>query len=735
MGNETEMKKKPSWNSKRIWLLLIVGTHILLFQNCSKISFQSQDTESAFKSRNGDVYGGKPQGTFYRFSPDWACEGKPASVSSVEVNDAKVTLVENLSLQCGKRTPDVDADLIDLSIFQQEIIGYKEGIFEGLTIKPESIPANLVEVWCRTKSEDQEVETITRYDRNANLAVSRIYYSQNGISKQINDFTVSRVASQSTVIVKDPAGSFDLTVHRDQPSPQPGQFKADLTLIIDGKSLSIDTSCRLGGSVDPKVWPARQIVDLNSTNFLFSTDLKSMAWSSNSISNARIYTAKVDGSQLRPVSPPNLTISKSQSVWFAPDSKSVLYAGDVNTPTVVELFKVNLDGSQALQINDPLTAHFQNVETDIKFNADSSRVFYKDGSQLTSAIDELWLRSNSLSGGPPQVLFPPPSAALIQAPPGNCSRKPVSRKFDYSPKYDLVALLGGGDFCEDLYFVNADGTNLKKVTPILPSADWRFDWGSAITSPPGSDFAVTLARNSGVQQQFYAVAFNGSNSFPVTEPFSSPAEISLASGNILTISFQQSKSLLVNLATRKNWQIPLLSSPFLSQDHARLFGISPEGIALSISTVDGHSENICAGTNRKVIFLNAFDKESLLVGFYDSQAQVQIELWEPAGACTNLTSLPIKNLKDVSLIKIAPDQKRLLMRVGFPNEDRKSLYYVPLNRQSPLLVNMPILNDGKVLEAQFSEDSRSIIYYGSQLGPSEFHVFLWQVPEDLKNGK
>ncbi len=716
---------------------MIMGVQILLFQNCSKISFQSQDAGSAFKSRNGDVYGGKPEGTFYRFSPNWACEGKPASVSSLEMDDTKVTLVENLSLQCGKRTSDVDAGLVDLSIFQQEIIGYKEGIFEGLTIKPESIPANLVEVWCQTHSEvpDQEIETITRYDRNANLAVSRIYYSQNGISKQINDFTVNRVASQSTVIVKDPASSFDLTVHRDQPSLRPGLFKGDLTLSIDGKSFSLETSCRLGGSVDPKVWPARQIVDLNSTNFLFSTDLKSMAWSSNSLSNNRIFTAKIDGSQLRPVSPPNLTTSKSQSVWFSPDSKSVLYTGDVNNPDVVELFKVNLDGSRALQINGPLTANFQNVELDIKFNADSSRVFYKDGSQLTGAIDEPWLRSNSLSGGPPQVLFPLPSTALIQAPPGNCSRKRVSRKFDYSSKYDLVALLGGGDFCEDLYLVNGDGTNLKKVTPTLPSADWRFDWGSAITIPPASDFAVTLARNSGVQQQFYAVALNGSETFPITETFNSAAEILLASGNILSISFQQSKSLLVNLATRKNWQIPLLSSPFLSQDHARLFGISSEGVALSISTIDGHAENICSGTNRKVIFVNAFGRDSLLVGFYDSQGQVQIDLWAPAGTCTNLTSLPIKNLKDVSLVKIAPDQKRLLMRVGFPKEDRKSLYYVPLNRQSPLLVNMPLLNEGKVLEAQFSEDSRSIVYYGSQMGPGEFHVFLWQVPEDLKNGK
>ncbi len=107
--------------------------------------------------------------------------------------------------------------------------------------------------------------------------------------------------------------------------------------------------------------------------------------------------------------------------------------------------------------------------------------------------------------------------------------------------------------------------------------------------------------------------------------------------------------MLINLDARKSWNIPLLSSSFLSRDRSLLVGISVNGEAIRISTLDGHDEILCGGgAERKALFLKDHDNDSVIMGFYDSHGQVQVDIKSLNCACLNIARVPIENLKDVS---------------------------------------------------------------------------------------
>ena len=134
---------------------------------------------------------------------------------------------------------------LDISIYQRDVVGYVEGIFEIEKSAPGSIPANLVEVWCRDRKDSQGIETITHYDRMLRQGVTRIHYSELGanglpVAKTISDFGVARVISGKTIWIRDKSG-FELMVHRDQPASELGLFKGRLKASRGGVSIDRET--------------------------------------------------------------------------------------------------------------------------------------------------------------------------------------------------------------------------------------------------------------------------------------------------------------------------------------------------------------------------------------------------------------------------------------------------------------------------------------------------------------
>ena len=234
-----------------ISLLVVVG--LSFFQNCSQIRFEDfESNKSALDlENNGGNYGGKPSGDFYRYIPDFTCENKESPQAHIAINGSMVTLTENKTLLCGAVTQALNLSMIDFSIYQNEIIGQKEGIYTGESIAPTKIPAKLVELWCRDRKDEKGIETITYYDRNTGKAVNRIYYSsQTGDgtleARRIEDFPVARLLDSLKVVVKDEQG-FELTVYRDQPAPEAGLFAGELKAVIDGQTVERKTYCRIGG--------------------------------------------------------------------------------------------------------------------------------------------------------------------------------------------------------------------------------------------------------------------------------------------------------------------------------------------------------------------------------------------------------------------------------------------------------------------------------------------------------
>jgi trimeric autotransporter adhesin len=229
------------------------------FQNCSKVNFSSLLNESLTLQGNGGSYGGKLVGTFYRYLPGFTCESKETAKSFIEVTDASIRLTESTPQKCQASTRDLDRKEIDQSIYQSDLIGYQEGIFDGFQANDGSVPTDLVEVWCRDRNDELGIETITHYDRTTQKSVNRIYYSKqlaDGTYEGhlIPDFSVSRVIISETVFRNSSRG-FELRVHRDQPAPQLGLFKAHLEAEIEGQKVTRETYCRLGGALDPAVQP------------------------------------------------------------------------------------------------------------------------------------------------------------------------------------------------------------------------------------------------------------------------------------------------------------------------------------------------------------------------------------------------------------------------------------------------------------------------------------------------
>lgn len=169
----------------RILLLFIALVLLgLPFQNCSQVNFSLLQTLSSpdkiASSDNGTFFDGKPDGHYYRIRPDFTCENKVAPVAALDFVSGQVTFTENRILLCAAEVNNLDPKLVDVSVYQDYVIGHQEGIFEEFSSAPTSIPANLVEVWCRDRDDKQGIETITYYDRLQQKAVNRIYHATQG---------------------------------------------------------------------------------------------------------------------------------------------------------------------------------------------------------------------------------------------------------------------------------------------------------------------------------------------------------------------------------------------------------------------------------------------------------------------------------------------------------------------------------------------------------------------------
>lgn len=737
---------------------ILLSSFILIFsfQNCSEAPLhlfsQSSGSAETSSENNGQGYNGKG---YYRYVPEFTCEQNEAPNAFIEVNNTTVTITENNSVSCNATKKTLPVSEIDSSIYQNEVIGYQEGIFEGSDQYPQKIPSNLVEVWCKDRNDEQGIETLTHFDRLTNLAVNRTYYSLNGNKKKIDDFSVARTISNQTVLIRDNKG-FELTVYRNRPAPQFGLFKAHLSAVIEGKAVNLETYCRLGGSLDPKIWPAKQIIDTNINFLRISPQLDSVAYTARSPNGPgyELYVAKMDGGQPKRVSKPMLgtgiTLGTS-NFEYTSDGKSLVYTGDERVANVMELFRVGIDGNGHAQLSPTSAAASGGIVSDFRISSDNSTVFFHNKSAPGY--------SSTLRG---VSLLSPLSSSWIISPPTayyNTSSGPSPTigtfSFELSSNQSKVAFLFAdteGLHWNYVYVANNSGTSLTKYPPPAPFSKWM---GASIVSISSVDYLVgmvTGAVNNPGATQRVVVPLNNTSAGVVFFPNNLTTHLTSPNGVYALLTEEDpstSTSMnFFNLSTGRIVTLPAIYKTistyaidgFFSKDSKSFISQAQMSDgryhATMISAEDGTVTELCPGVAAMDMKISEIDENTFLILNYNlSEKILDLYLKKAQESCrlVNRVPSPSSSMVNARFLDVSMDKQNILLYLYSDNIYNgrfggRYLYTVPLNGHSPILINTPLAESQLITMARYLKDSKSIIYQGDQIVSGQPNLFFIKLP-------
>jgi len=211
-------------------------------------------------SGNGGGYEGKPDGTYYHFTPNYSCEGTEVAQQIVEFKDGQPYLYNNQNNKCSDGSSGVATDVV-FSAFQKDFIIAQDYLFKRYDAKPSGIPDNLAEILCRDDFNNPSFEIVAHYDREKNQAVSRVYFS----NAQISDFSVSRILSSQNV--KYVSSQLTFTVDFSKITQPTRKF----TGVIQQSSIANvklgAVTCVVGGSLDVSNWSMKNFASLEVNGF------------------------------------------------------------------------------------------------------------------------------------------------------------------------------------------------------------------------------------------------------------------------------------------------------------------------------------------------------------------------------------------------------------------------------------------------------------------------------------
>lgn len=716
----------------------------LTFQNCSQSVLFTDLSDIQVSSKNGTPYDGKQTVTYYRFIESYTCQGRPSALSYLEIQGLKVSLFENSNSQCSNSSTELTAENLDVSQHQNFVVGYEEGIFQLYTGTDKSIPADLIEVWCKeTKKGEQpglsNLEFITYYDSNKMFGSTNIYYSEKSVTKSLELSNTQRLIDINSISISL-GETFSLTVHRDRPTAQKGLFESFYKININGQILTSEIACRLGGQVDPTVWPAVQFDNLNVDQVRLSQDKNSLVFLADStLLGKNLYSLDVVSKQVKRLTSvgPLRRVSS-----FIEENEKYFFNADFGAQFAAELFSLDKSTLSLNRVSQELNSPYaenQFVTNDFKFIKSLNRIIYKDGSHENSTDVEQWLISARADGSEKKVISRKYTAADSGV-----------QDFQIFESTQRVLYVGGDIMSPELNIVDADGGNHKNVVLPFESIHERINFKAKLIRPAQADyvFVKSVESRPSYVERLYFVSATGNELVRLPTDWS--IESVSESGAFVLLSNRNSKLKKIFSSNSRTVEDlgEWLDLKFASFDSDFVGLRQHEGNQRVLQKVNSSTKLIEAacsfGKQEQLVFTQEKSGEIFVAAYKNIESKIELyKLQSDHCQLINSTVLVDKFINSIKEIIISPQnefalvlasQKVWVSPVRSPtylqSETVSSVIYLPLNGRASYKLSLASDRMSTIQDIIFTNNkSEFFILLGDLGGGGKKHLYFWRTPQ------
>ncbi|MCM2280260.1 MAG: hypothetical protein NDI61_00280 [Bdellovibrionaceae bacterium] len=730
-------------------MTVLFAVLVVAFQNCgSNVKFGFVGLGQQIKGEmngNGGTYEGKPEIDAYHFLPDFSCENRPYPFGHLQIRGETAVYFRSDLLRCDFSQETPVPQELDYSPFHWNLVGYREKIFERKEGVVDAIPDRLVEAWCFDDAQSKNLEIIQDWKRSDGTAQAKLYWRDAGVTTDLPSFQVSRVLDMSSVLYR--GENYQLLIDKKVASPIPGQVTGRIQANIGGRVLDQSVSCRLGGYLDGRHWPAPLLMTGNITQFTVDrARSKVIARVTDAASKA--YAVETPWTQplnplvraLTSLAPLFGGVLDFKLTW---DDSALLMRMDDTVSGAFRLAKHDFASRQNQFLSDPLVNETQRVRPDYE-SLPSGVILYRDGAQDPTSDAEGWLRSVPLAGGTPtQLNHPLPLGGdyeiwsyLVSQPTGKIVYSASS------PDRNLVL---------DVYSANLDGTSPIRLLAADTTTVYQnptdelsllganqefvlFDVTGLTQSSTGAPISTKSSR---------VASLDGTFQKTLNVPLAARSAISSPNGKIAYATEARTPGQGWLLST-ETWQ--MIAAPLLRQgarftsDGTRIIGLTVgKGALISIDVSTGQERSLCTSSNGSIGLMNIVNEQAIYL-LEHLPASVAIRMWNGT-ECRKLNEVPLGSAPRYTFdLLIAPDERSAAVRVSIGKTvlsdtpglaiqmPQFELFWLPLNGLTPIRVTWPLTPNGNVERAQFSADSSSLLYWGEQAEAGQRNLFLWRLP-------
>lgn len=722
---------------KLIQILILLSFILVSYQNCSGPIQFSSHSPPIFKTEsenNGYGYEGKPDGNYYHFVPEFNCEGKERAVGEIVIKGSQISYTKSLSVQCAATTQDLTFAQLDFSPFETQLIGFEDKIFERKDELVEKIPDRLTEAWCFDDPSQKKFEVIHRYDSQEKSVTSEVLYrNEVGNRTSVLPLGVSRVVAISTVLYQGP--NYQLLIDKENRSAIPGQYVGKFSAVIDSKPIEKNLSCRLGGYLDARLWPAKLLIDGDITQFELDSNLENVyavIRKTLSLSNTKSFLVERNLA----VNLPRVLTPRNPALMgvndFLLDSLGIVYRADELAEGAFRLFSLDLITGQSSAVGVPIPRTEQSVGEGYT-RTKGGLILYKDGTQDPGMDVEKWLWVSKVGAVKPLQLnldLPLDWDAEVYS-------------YFYSEDLNKVVYAstalplteGPSGRLISWSVINLDGSDRKQISPYTDQNLNYWPWNPAQLVGPKKEYLLYLVDKgvppSKIEKSMLVSALDGSGSIDLNLP-STKSATTTSSPNGASFILQaiaapsaQDTTYLVQAGSWKKINLPTMNSVHFSMDSKKLFGLSGRTF-YAFNAISGTQDANCQLQGNA----SSLTVASTSVAFFteDNPLGGSTRLYKyNKGECEIVNEIPIRSLAPPS-IKISANERQALLLASPNKVGLNELYWLPLDGRAGIKVSVPVTQSAQVKMALFTKDSRSIIYFGNQIEPAEQQLFIWPLP-------